>query len=183
MAELSIDFCRRLAQARRAQGMTQSALAEAVGCKQSAISMLESGQPNKLAVESVRKIAELLGVEFEPEEGTERVVSMALSAPVQLGFCPLAACPTNVPLLVGEVLLFWPRLQSLSGGAHCSACGELLESMCPECGVAISGDGACCSSCGSARVTDTLPPGVVRGVWVEQRLRELATLNTLINQG
>ena len=46
--------------------MTQSALAEAVGCKQSAISMLESGHAEKIAQETVEKIAALLGVAMEP---------------------------------------------------------------------------------------------------------------------
>ena len=52
MAQLSIAFCRQLAKARREKGMTQSALAGAVGCKQSAISMLESGQSVKIAQET-----------------------------------------------------------------------------------------------------------------------------------
>ena len=65
MANLSIAFCRQLAKARREKGMTQSALAEAVGCKQSAISMLESGQSAKIAQETVTRIAALLGVALE----------------------------------------------------------------------------------------------------------------------
>ena len=63
MAQLSTTFCRQLARARRERGMTQSALAQAVSCAQSAISMLEPGQPGKLSQETVGKIASLLGVQ------------------------------------------------------------------------------------------------------------------------
>ncbi len=181
MAHLSTAVCRRLACARRDKGLTQSALARAVGCQQSAISMLESGQPEKLARETVERLAALLEVTLEPPApepgaaggGGER-------AREGRGFCPDAACPTNVPYTVGGVLLFWPRLQALAPGGRCAACGELLESGCPRCGAAVAAEGACCTACGAARVTNTLPEGMGTEAWAEARRRELAAWRGLL---
>ena len=182
MASLSITFCRRLAQARRDKGMTQSALAQAVGCKQSAISMLESGQPEKLSQESVEKVAKLLGVALEPPPSPSPAPgpqSCAVS-PSSLGFCPQAACLSNVPYVVQGELLFWPRLQSLDSGRHCATCGELLEPRCPHCGAPVAADGACCPACGGARVTNTLAPDTAPEAWAARRRREIGEWRGLL---
>ena len=166
-----------MAQARREKGFTQSRLAREVGCKQSAISMLESGQCEKISAESVGKLAELLGVALP--DAAAAAVSAPAAAGTQ-GYCPNALCPANVPYLVQERLLFWPRLQDAAAGARCVYCGELLENHCPECGVSVIMDGAICSTCGTARVTDTLAPGTDRGAWLRERRRELAEWGRLI---
>lgn len=181
MAQLSITFCRQLARARREKGMTQSALAQAVGCKQSAISMLESGQPEKLSQEAVGKIAALLEVALESPSSPSSVLrppsSGSLPAPV---YCPSAVCPSNVPYAVAGELLFWPRAQPLAaGGKHCASCGEVLERQCPHCGAAVT-EGACCHTCGGAKVTDTLPPGTDPEAWSAQRRREIAEWRALL---
>ncbi len=179
MAQLSITFCRQLARARRDKGMTQSALAQAVGCKQSAVSMLESGQPEKLSQETVEKIASLLGVVFESQAAQPAAYSPKSSSSSDArGFCPSAACHANVPYVVRGELLFWPRLQALSGGRHCVVCGELLEPRCPQCGAPVT-DGACCPACGSARVVNTLEPDTAPEVWAAQRRRDIAEWKTL----
>jgi len=181
MAHLSIPFCRQLARARREKGMTQSALAQAVGCKQSAISMLESGQPEKLSSEAVAKIASLLEVALESPALPSSDLRPPSSFPSPFhAFCPSAACPSNVPYAVAGELLFWPRPQpSAAGGKHCASCGEVLERQCPHCGAAVA-EGACCPTCGGAKVTNTLPPGTDPEAWSAQRRREIAEWKTLV---
>ncbi|HNX35129.1 MAG TPA: helix-turn-helix domain-containing protein [Kiritimatiellia bacterium] len=180
MAQLSIAFCRQLSKARREKGMTQSALAEAVGCKQSAISMLESGQSVKIARETVEKIASRLGVPLEPASDDPRSPAMAAGPLPAHAFCPNAFCYTNVPYVVNGDLLFWPRPQpaSAAGGTHCAVCGELLERRCPHCGAPL-GAGACCPHCGGALVTNTLPPETDPETWSAQRRREIAEWRSL----
>jgi transcriptional regulator with XRE-family HTH domain len=182
MAQLSLSFCRQLARARRDRGLTQSALAQAVGCKQSAISMLESGQPEKLSRETVEKIAALLGVVLDAPaaEPTAHSPQPTASSLVARGYCPGAACPSNVPYTVQGELLFWPRLQPLARGGHCAVCGELLEPRCPGCGAAVSAEGACCPACGGARVANTLPPGADADEWAARRRREIAEWRALL---
>ena len=178
MAQLSITVCRQLARARREKGLTQSALAQAVGCKQSAISMLESGQPEKLSQEAVAKIASLLEVSLDAASALLSPEPRTLSPLTP--YCPSAACPSNVPYAVAGELLFWPRPQPASaGGKHCAYCGEVLERQCPRCGAA-AGEGACCHACGGAKVIDTLPPETGREAWAAQRRREIAEWKALI---
>jgi len=178
MTQLSIEACRRLAQARREKGLTQSTLALEVGCKQSAISMLESGQPGKLSAESVGKLAERLGVDLSAVAGA--APGPPPVPPGAGGYCPNALCPSNVPYMVEERLLFWPRAQGGASGGRCVYCGDVLETHCPECGVSVIMGGATCGACGAARVTDTLPPGTDRGAWLRERRRELAEWRRLI---
>jgi len=158
--------------------MTQSALAQAVACKQSAISMLESGQPEKLSQETVGKIAALLGVPLETVTVAEGVAVSGGGA----GYCPNAACFSNVPYAVADDLFFWPRPQpSAAAGKHCAYCGELLERHCPHCGAAAVSGGACCPACGGGRVTNTLPPGTDPVAWAAQRRREIAEWRSLLS--
>jgi len=180
MAHLSTTFCRRLAQARRSKDMTQSALAQSVGCKQSAISMLESGQPEKLSRETVEKIAKLLDVPLDPPSSQSPATAVGLQPSGVHGYCPNAACPSNIPYVAQGALLFWPHLQSLSGGRHCVFCGELLESRCPQCGAPVT-EGACCPACGEARVANTLAPDAVPENWAVQRRREIAEWKFLLS--
>lgn len=181
MAHLSIFFCRELARARRDKGMTQSALAHAVGCKQSAISMLESGQPEKLSQETVGKIATLLGVTLESQASLTAVQSpLVTAAAAARGFCPNAECYASVPYAVQGELRFWPRLQPLADGGHCRFCGELLESRCPQCGAPVS-EGACCPACGAERVTNTLAPETPSEAWAAQRRQEIAEWKSLLS--
>lgn len=179
MASLSLIICRQLSRARRDKGLTQSALALAVGCKQSAISMLESGQPEKLSLETVSKIATLLGVVLEAPctESSSPFVPPPVSSAVR-GYCPNAECYSNTPYVAQDDVLFWPRLQSLAGGGHCIFCGELLEARCPQCGAAVT-EGACCPACGSARITNTLPPNSAPEVWCAQRRHDMAEWKAL----
>ena len=180
MAHLSTTNCRLLARARREKGMTQSALAQAVGCKQSAISMLESGQPEKLSQESVEKVAKLLGVTLEAPAAISHGEFRASTPGATRGFCPNALCPSNVPYAGDGDVLFWPRLQTVTETTlRCACCGDVLETRCPHCGAAVS-EGACCTACGGARVTNTLPPETAPDDWAALRRREIAEWRALL---
>jgi transcriptional regulator with XRE-family HTH domain len=171
MTTLSQEICKQIAQARREKGLTQSALAAEVGCKQSAISMLEAGQPSKLSKENIEKIAVALGLTLQTAQA--KLVS---STKTSLGFCPNAHCPSNTPYLVQGQLVFQPRLQVEK---HCAYCAELLETACPNCSTTIHAEGAYCTSCGTARITNTLAPDIPIAAWVVERRRELMELRKL----
>ena len=161
--------------------MTQSAVAGAVGCKQSAISMLESGQSAKIAQETVEKIAALLGVPLDAAPAEPHAQPAVPGFRQAHAFCPNAQCFSNVPYVVNGDLIFWPRPQpTAAGGTHCAICGELLEQHCPHCGAALTA-GACCPVCGGARVTNTLPPDIDLAAWAEQRRREIAEWRSLLS--
>ena len=64
MQNLTAEICAKFKEARKAKGLNQSALAQAVGCKQSAVSMFEAGMATKLSDEAVGKMAELLGLDL-----------------------------------------------------------------------------------------------------------------------
>ena len=64
MQNLTVEICAKFKEARKAKGLNQSALAQAVGCKQSAVSMFEAGMATKLSDEAVGKMAELLGLDL-----------------------------------------------------------------------------------------------------------------------
>ncbi|MDD4621796.1 MAG: helix-turn-helix transcriptional regulator [Kiritimatiellae bacterium] len=183
MANLSINFCRRLAQARRDRGMTQSALAAEVGCKQSAISMLEAGHSSKLSVESVGKLAEILGVPFGAEGVEPGSAAGGLFTCDRPGraFCPNARCLSNVPYCMDGRLLFWPAPQPVGArdARACAVCGELLEHLCPHCGAALT-QGACCPACGRPKVTDTVSCALTDAEeWAARRRREIAEWRSL----
>ena len=56
----------QILQMRKKKGISQKALAEKIGTKQSNVARLESGQQN-LTIGLVSKIAEVLGYKFKPE--------------------------------------------------------------------------------------------------------------------
>ena len=65
MKNISPEICRKIAQARRDQGISQTALALELGCKQPAISMFEAGDGTKLSEEMVKKLATRFGISLE----------------------------------------------------------------------------------------------------------------------
>ncbi len=172
-----IPLHRRLRDARRSQGMTQSELAGRIGCKQSAISMLESGRSEALARPAVEKMAEILGVELDSEESCGASVTPTAGAH---GICPQSECPSNVPFAVHGDLLLWPRPQPVPGGRHCAYCGEVLERTCRQCGAPVR-RGACCPSCGTPWVA---PPVDYEGTaeqWARTRRQRIAEWRSLLD--
>ena len=146
MTKLNPEICFKLKEARRKAKVGQSELAAEVGCKQSAISMFERGDPTKLGREYVEKIAAKFHVLIPERNGDE-------SAYVA-GFCPNPECPTNMACEIGGKRFFVPDREKADpvGGRFCAMCGEVLEKVCPNCGAALHA-GAVCSICGDPYVS------------------------------
>lgn len=176
MINLSKDICLKFKEARKAKGLNQSALAKAVGCQQSAISMFEGGMVTKLSDDTVQKLSEFLGVPLEEVKVAEPVPAPAMpvleSLPVK-GYCPNCRCPSNVPYVVEGRLFFRPsHLEVPAGAKYCPDCGELLEMRCPVCGAPLNA-GACCAICGSTYVTNVLPEETDPTAYAKARRAEI----------
>lgn len=186
MINLSSDICSKFKEARKAKGLNQSALARAVGCQQSAISMFEGGMVTKLSDETVKKLSEFLGVPLEEEKKPETPAPMAdmpgsgLTGMPARGYCPNCHCPSNVPYVVEGRLFYRPTrtLSAPTGGSRCAQCGEILEMRCPVCGAPLN-DGACCAVCGSSYVTPVMPEGVDVAAYARARREEITQLRAL----
>lgn len=150
MQNLSKTICARIRDARRQLGLTQTELADEVGCKQSALSLFEAGNTTKLSEDIVQRIARRLNVDIkensEKEEAAAKVQESRTLSP--LGYCPVHDCPSNTFYTVGGRGYYRVTLQA---GRYCAHCGEVLEKCCPHCGAPLNA-GACCSSCGQAYV-------------------------------
>ncbi len=162
----------RLRDARRANGLTQSALAAQADCKQSAISMMEQGNAAALSREKVRHIGQILNIET-PELAEEACSLPGISARV---FCPVYDCPSNRPFTVGERLLLLPKpIPSHGRSTRCAMCGELLERTCPECKIPV-GPGACCGDCGTPYVTAPTELPIPLSQWSADQLARIQSL-------
>ncbi len=172
MASLHI----RLRDARRAKGWSQSALATEVGCKQSAISMMEGGRADALAQDKLQAIATLLSVSLDPEP----VASSGLALPV-LKICPVAECPSNMPYVAGGQLHFLPLpvRAPTNEATRCGFCGEILESACPQC-KALLRPGACCTACGSAYVPPLSEEPPDRTAWADRQRERVIQIRSLM---
>ncbi len=157
MTKLDPEICLKIKEARRAAKLSQSVVANEVGCKQSALSMFEQGDGTKLNEDVINKLAQRFGISL-----TETAAARTAAAPVVAavaeavrvrGFCPNAHCPSNKPYEVdGRTLVLPDRLMADPvGGKFCALCGEILEKRCPNCGASVH-DGAICSFCGDAYV-------------------------------
>lgn len=170
---------RQLRDARREQGITQSALARDVGCKQSAISMYEAGRPRAIADSTILKIARKLGIDLGelPESGAEA----GLGSQLILKFCPTDDCPMNLPYMIREDLLLRPRMvETLQDTVSvCRWCREILEDRCPntDCGVPLR-QGSVCPRCGTPYITVTRSFTDVehKRAWVSERQAEIESL-------
>ena len=165
MINLSPEFCKAIGKARRAAGISQSALAREVGCKQPALSPFEAGDGTKLNEDVIRKLAAKFNIELPKETKTEsappvRPIAPALNfespvvARMMRGFCPNPSCPSNHAYRVGDMTFVKPDREAADpvGGKYCALCGEILEKKCPNCGAPVH-DGAVCSLCGEPYVS------------------------------
>ena len=152
VTNLNPEICRRLKEARRAAGLSQSQVAAEVGCKQSALSMFESGDGTKLNDEAIAKLAAKFNIAL-PESDNAISVAAFHPAPSAVqnsrGFCPNPSCPSHTEYFVdGRRLLKLDRTATDPvGGKFCAICGEVLEKFCPNCHSPVH-DGAVCSFCG-----------------------------------
>ena len=154
MINLSPEICMKIKTARREAGLSQSALAAEVGCKQSALSMFEQGDGTKLGDEIVEKLAAKFGIVLGEEQETMPTLPKGVSRrKAGTAFCPNPECPGNIQYMVGDLKFYRPdrSAQDPAGGKFCAICGEVLETRCPECGAEIH-DGAVCTYCGKAYV-------------------------------
>ena len=150
MQNLSRTICEKFREARRAHGLTQTALAAEVGCQQAALSMFEKGNGTKLSTEYVEKIAKRLGLDLAAllKQVADEELKTATPPIVSVGFCPEPECPSNTAYAVAGRTFHKVTLQK---GRYCAFCGEVLEPRCPACGSVLN-EGACCSDCGAPYV-------------------------------
>ena len=156
--------------ARLERGITQIEIANKVGCKQSAISMMEGGRVDAISESTYEKLAELLEINLSaliPSTGP--VLTAAALAPLQpeVAMCANFECPSNKPYIVGMNVYFKPTGKA-GFSNRCAICGEILIKVCPHCGVKLQTPGGCCGHCGKQLLE--LPEGYTEDVlgWVEQ---------------
>ena len=124
-----------LRRGRLAAGLTQSALAEKVGCKQSALSMLEGGRFSAVSRETLARIADAVGVAL-PEDAVPPATLAAAALPLGFSFCPNGDCLSNLPYFVGAELLLLP----LGTAGAVKNCADFTGN---DDFLLISGDAAC----------------------------------------
>ena len=163
---------------RLAQGLTQKAVARAIGApgSQSQISSFEKDIPHALSADRVEAYAELIGLDLEAIGYVDEVADTGSKT---LALCPSAACPGNLSILRSpfgglEDHLVAPRL-SLDAGRFCRLCREVLIRRCDNerCGAPLE-PGLFCGHCGEPYVE---PPSDAelnherRVEWVENHRR------------
>lgn len=157
LKNLSPEIGRKVREARKQAGLSQSELAAEVGCKQSALSMFEQGDGTKLNDEVIGRLAKKFDIKLtESAEAklARRPAPFTLAnREVPRGFCPNPHCPSHHAYQVEERLLLRPdrAAQDPAGGKFCAVCGEVLEHRCPNCGAPVH-DGAVCTFCGEPYV-------------------------------
>lgn len=161
-----------LRRGRLAAGLTQSALAEKVGCKQSALSMLEGGRFSAVSRETLARIADAVGVAL-PEDAVPPATLAAAALPLGFSFCPNGDCLSNLPYFVGAELLLLP-LGTAGEGPHCAVCGEILSRVCPACGAPVKRGGGCCSACGAPLVPAPAAAATDPCAWAAARQAAIA---------
>lgn len=151
VTNLSPDICRKLRDARRAAGISQSALAAEIGCRQSQLSMLEQGDGTKLNDSAIKAFAAKFDIPLEAEDGAGEKHSAGNGGTRKPGtaFCPNPLCPGHHEYHAGAERFLRPDRTSQDpvGGRFCALCGEVLETTCPHCGATVH-DGGVCSFCG-----------------------------------
>jgi len=163
-----------LSETRHSIGMTQSALAKEVDCKQSAISMMERGREDALAWPKIEAIAKLFDLDIE--KFSPKPQPRATRCLPHSSYCPVFDCPANTPYVVNGKLYSLPRAANNVADKYCAYCGELLENSCPECGANITENSACCRDCGTAYIAT--PEEIADGIeiWVSKQRQNLKDL-------
>ena len=170
----------RLREARRRAALTQATLAREVGCKQSAISMLESGKGDAVSRATLEKIAERLGVALDQEGSPAGSVGTLPRAGVR--FCPNPECLSNFPYEVGDSILFLPR-GGHHPGVYCSLCGEVLAEQCPQCEAPAAPLAGCCTQCGHSLIEAPCDLSVAQSTWVQARQQQVQAARAWVETG
>ena len=153
MTNLSPIVCKKIKEARRNAGLSQSEIAKEINCKQSALSMFEQGDGTKLNDEAIEKLCAKFSIDLEGNADKREAAVVNFSVPAikmsAKGYCPNPKCPTNHRYEVETKVYYLPDRDKADpvGGKYCAMCGEILEHVCPNCGAPIH-DGAICSICG-----------------------------------
>lgn len=159
-----------LRETRRRKGLTQAQVAEAIDCKQSAVSMFENGRRDALSREKLAALGKLLDVDVNRSAKDEPPVAGSVR------FCPDIDCPSNIPFMVGSRVAVRPSMVPVDGDApaYCRYCGEVLAAACPnaQCS-APPAPGAFCAVCGTAYVAPT-PSHEPADTWVRARQDSLS---------
>lgn len=151
--------------ARRRKGLTQAQVAEAIDCKQSAVSMYENGRADAISKDKISSLAKFLDI--DPSRATKEEPKTAGA----LRYCPDPECPSSVPYMVGGRVAVLPAMVPVPGDAtaYCRYCGEVLASSCPNAKCRACPDhGAFCPSCGTAYI-EPVPPSKPLDAWVRER--------------
>ncbi len=146
------SFSALVVEARRRRSITQSALAQHIGCKQSAISMFERGNRQALSQDKQEALATFLELAWPPAEDSPTSPDADVvceSRPI--AYCPHFDCPANYPYWIGTRLMVMPRATNAQAGKHCRYCGEICETHCPHCKAPYE-HGAFCTTCGHAYI-------------------------------
>lgn len=163
--------------ARLQRHMSQSALARKVGCKQSALSMFESGRATALGAQTIGKLCDELGL-LPPSQAELAMATREAVEPAVTGertFCPNPQCPSNLPVAIGERVTLVPQGHlAKAHECHCAWCGEVLERACPECGAVVN-PGAYCACCGTAYLVEAPATVDPRRVAQSERLTDWIT--------
>jgi len=166
--------------ARCAKGITQSRLAELVGCRQSAVSMFESGRADSLSRKTLTLIAGQLGLDIKSLSDVD--VRPAAARSLLLKYCPVDECPSNVPFAVRNRIQFVPSMVEAPASelTRCSLCGDVLEALCPnvDCRAELN-EGAYCLECGQPYVAFTREVQAEPERWAAEIRRSIAELRSL----
>lgn len=164
-------------EARRRKGLTQAQVAEAIDCKQSAVSMFENGRRDALSRDKLVSLGKLLDV--DPSRAAQES-----DAPTgNLRYCPDVNCPSNVPFMVGGRVAIRPSMTPVSGSApsYCRYCGEVMAASCSNAECKESPEpGAFCAACGTAYIS-TATIAAPSAEWVRSRQEASRNLIELAN--
>ena len=163
-------------QARSQAGLTQGALGEQLGLKQSAISMMEQGKEHAISDRKLLKMGELLGLDLLPLMKAEQ------PAPAILKFCSSPDCFAHVPLSLAGQLVLMPSMVSGPAGelSRCQYCADPLEEKCGECEAPVC-EASACMACGTAYVSAPEVADVGEDVARRQnRVRDFFALRQLL---
>ena len=111
MQNISKTICQAFKDARRALGLSQSVVANEIGCHQEAISMFERGNSTKLSEEYVSRLAKRLGIDLKALQDEEENAGKPAEVHVSLGYCPDCECPSNSSYAVGNRSFYKITLQ------------------------------------------------------------------------